>query len=95
MVFEKWIDKIKISVTLNLSILGKDNIVCVLLVNASMCLNSIRELNILDLGMAILPRPVPTRLDPCEYSPPRRGDGTVTGYKNYPDTRGGVVMDFA
>jgi hypothetical protein len=48
-VFEKWIDKIKISVTLNLSILGKDNIVCVLLVNASMCLNSIGELNILDL----------------------------------------------
>jgi hypothetical protein len=28
---------------LNLNILGKDNIVCVLLVNAIMCLNSIEE----------------------------------------------------
>ena len=42
------------------------------------------------VGMAILPRP-----DSCGYSPPRRGDGAVTGYKNCPDTRGGAVTDFA
>jgi hypothetical protein len=34
---------------LNLNILGKDNIVCVLLVNVTMCLNSIWELNIFNL----------------------------------------------
>jgi hypothetical protein len=32
--------------TLNLNILGKDNIVCVSLVNATMCLNSIGEPNV-------------------------------------------------
>uniref|UniRef100_A0A2N9G5M5 Uncharacterized protein n=1 Tax=Fagus sylvatica TaxID=28930 RepID=A0A2N9G5M5_FAGSY len=41
--------------------------------------------------MAILPRPAPTRPDPCGYSPPRRGGGAVTGYKNCPDTRGGAI----
>ncbi len=35
--------------TLNLNILGKDNIICVSLVNAIICLNSIGESNILDL----------------------------------------------
>ena len=34
---------------LNLNILGKDNIVCVLLDNATTCLNSIKELNVLNL----------------------------------------------
>uniref|UniRef100_A0A2N9H5Y7 Uncharacterized protein n=1 Tax=Fagus sylvatica TaxID=28930 RepID=A0A2N9H5Y7_FAGSY len=42
------------------------------------------------LGMAILPRPAPTGPDLCGYSPPRRGDGAVTGYKNCPDTQGGA-----
>ena len=32
--------------TLNLNILGKDNIVCISLVNATMCLNSIGEPNV-------------------------------------------------
>ena len=35
--------------TLNLNILGKDNIGCVSLVNATMCSNSTREPNVLDL----------------------------------------------
>ena len=35
--------------TLNLNILGKHNIVCVLLVNETMYLNSIGKPNILDL----------------------------------------------
>ena len=35
--------------TLNLNILGKDNIVCVSLVNAIMCLNSIEEPNVPNL----------------------------------------------
>ena len=34
---------------MNLNILGKDNIVCILLVNATICLNSIEELNISNL----------------------------------------------
>ena len=34
---------------LNLNILGKDNIVCISLVNATICLNSIEEPNVLDL----------------------------------------------
>ena len=34
---------------MNLNILGKDNIVCVSLVNATMCLNSIIEPNIPNL----------------------------------------------
>jgi hypothetical protein len=35
--------------TLNLNILGKNNIICVSLVNATMCLNSIGESNIPNL----------------------------------------------
>ena len=35
--------------TLNLNIFKKDNIVCVSLVNATMCLNLIGEPNVLDL----------------------------------------------
>ena len=35
--------------TLNKNILRKDNIVCVSLVNVTMCLNSIRELNVSNL----------------------------------------------
>jgi hypothetical protein len=34
---------------LNLNILGKDNIVCVSLVNANMCLNSIGEPDVFNL----------------------------------------------
>jgi hypothetical protein len=34
---------------LNLNILGKDNIVCVSLINATMCLNSIGEPNVPNL----------------------------------------------
>ena len=37
--------------TLNLNILGKDNIICVSLVNATMCLNSIRKPNVPNLRM--------------------------------------------
>ena len=39
--------------TLNLNILGKDNIVCVSLVNITMCLNSIGELNVPNLRNCI------------------------------------------
>ena len=40
--------------TLNLSILGKNNIVCVSLVNATMRLNTIRELNVPNLMLKML-----------------------------------------
>ena len=39
---------------LNLNILGKDNIVCVSLVNITMCINSIGKFNILYLSFTIL-----------------------------------------
>ena len=46
------------------------------------------------LGMAILLRSDPTRLDPCRYSPTCRGNGVVTGCISCPDTWVGAVTDF-
>jgi len=38
---------------LNSNVIGKDNIICVLLVNATMCLNLTEEPNILHLSFAL------------------------------------------